>query len=220
MPSSCSASSRACSLESATAATTAASSPSSSMLRMCSLPMAPVPMIPTRMGAAAGCTAGCTAASASGSPRRDASTRRGGVKVSRACITRVLSMKRMSPWCHSKATRRSCMNWATPRIACASTGEPSPSTTAFSPTFRESFHPVKAAIMELKKTRFPVRPSTRSAGKMAVVVRQSPLGSHSYSVPCRRMAFSASSRVDTLYVSFQERPCAEVGSVTSGITRM
>mmetsp|Transcript_168894 Transcript_168894/g.542902 ORF Transcript_168894/g.542902 Transcript_168894/m.542902 type:complete len:241 (-) Transcript_168894:653-1375(-) len=213
---SASASARAFSSESAMAATTATCSPSSAMLRMCSLPMAPVPMMPTRRGLGPPCAKAATetatgaamgsATSGSGRPRSEARTRRGGMKVSRECMTSVLSMNRMSPFFHVKTTRRSSMNFATAHMISLSTGEPSPSSTAFSPTFRASFQPVKAAIMELKKTRLPVRWSTRSAGKTAVTVLQSPLGSHSQVVPCFRIAASASARVVTLYVSFQERP--------------
>mmetsp|Transcript_154523 Transcript_154523/g.474913 ORF Transcript_154523/g.474913 Transcript_154523/m.474913 type:complete len:319 (-) Transcript_154523:419-1375(-) len=214
-PSSLRASARALSSESETATTTATASPRSLMLRMCSLPMAPVPTMPTRRGAAS-----AAEERGSGGPRSAASTRRGGSKLCRACMTSVLSTRRTSPSCHAKATWRSCMKRSTTRSASPSTGDPSPSTMARSPSLRASYQPVKAAITELKNTRLPVRLSRRRAGRTAVVVRQSPFGSHSKEVPCRRMAASASSLVATLYVSRQERPKAESVSVVSGITRM
>mmetsp|Transcript_714 Transcript_714/g.1574 ORF Transcript_714/g.1574 Transcript_714/m.1574 type:complete len:278 (-) Transcript_714:641-1474(-) len=184
-PSSSRASFRATSLVSATAVTCNSFS-NRAMFRMCSFPIAPVPMIPARRRW-----------SHKAGPRKAASTRRGGSKLCRLWSTLVLSTMRMSPFFHAKATSFSSINRATAFSAFLSTGVKSPSTTAFSPTFLASFHPVKAATMELKKTWRPVRSSTRSAGRTEVVVRQSPLGSHSQLVPCFRIASSASSRVVT-----------------------
>mmetsp|Transcript_87636 Transcript_87636/g.203857 ORF Transcript_87636/g.203857 Transcript_87636/m.203857 type:complete len:343 (+) Transcript_87636:906-1934(+) len=189
-PSSSSASARALVSESDTATITATPSPKSATLRMCSLPMAPVPMMPTRRGAGSACS--------NGGPRSAANTRRGGSKLCRACITSVLSMKSTSPACHGMATWRSCMKRATSRSAVASTAEPSPSSTDCSPTLRASFHPVKAAMTELKNTRWPVRSSRHKPGNGIVTVRQSPFGNHEKEVPCSRMAASASSRVSAL----------------------
>mmetsp|Transcript_31400 Transcript_31400/g.50507 ORF Transcript_31400/g.50507 Transcript_31400/m.50507 type:complete len:219 (+) Transcript_31400:1318-1974(+) len=190
-PSSAKASLRAESLWSATA-TMMAKSARRAKLRICSLPMAPVPRMPILSGF---CTPSSTVPR--GGPRRAASTRRGGLKVCLECMARVLSIINTSPRFHRKATSLSDMNVATARIATASTGVPSPSITAFSPTFLESFQPVKAATTELKKTRFPLRESVLSAGRTAVIDLQSPLGSHSHVVPCLRMDSSASSRLDT-----------------------
>mmetsp|Transcript_31345 Transcript_31345/g.91432 ORF Transcript_31345/g.91432 Transcript_31345/m.91432 type:complete len:326 (-) Transcript_31345:356-1333(-) len=223
-PKSSRASWRALASGSATAVTTATVSPRRAMLRMCSLPIAPVPTTPMRIGPSSPPPPpefrDEVGDAMSGGPRKEAKTLRGGTKVSRACMAIVLSTSRTSPFFHLNTTRWRSMKSATARMASASRGEPSPRTTAFSPMFRESFQPVKAATTELKKTRFPVRWSMRSAGNEAVVVRQSPLGNHSHDVPCRLMASSASSRVLTAYVSFHERPCADDGSVTSGMTRI
>mmetsp|Transcript_11982 Transcript_11982/g.21196 ORF Transcript_11982/g.21196 Transcript_11982/m.21196 type:complete len:314 (+) Transcript_11982:789-1730(+) len=198
-PRSRTASCRALASESATAVTMASFWPSKEMFRMCSLPMAPVP----RMPALSGLT---PSADEIGGPLSAASTRRGGSNVCLECITVVLSSTRMSPFFQVKATSFSLMNRATALIASAFTGDPSPRTTAFSPTFLESFQPVKAATIELKKTCRPVRSSFRKAGSTAVTVLQSPLGSHSQEVPCLRMAASASARLETANVSAQERP--------------
>mmetsp|Transcript_64945 Transcript_64945/g.141557 ORF Transcript_64945/g.141557 Transcript_64945/m.141557 type:complete len:317 (+) Transcript_64945:908-1858(+) len=187
-------------------ATTVASSASNARLRMCSRPIMPVPIMPKPRGCPKRGRPPVRVWGIRGGPRREARTRRGGRKESLACITRVLSMRSTSPSCHLKATRLSCMNLATALTTSPSTAEPSPNWTAFSPTFLASFQPVKAATTELKKTRLPVRLSLRNAGKAAVVVRQSPLGSHSNAVPCFLITASASCRVATLYVSLHERP--------------
>mmetsp|Transcript_68016 Transcript_68016/g.142028 ORF Transcript_68016/g.142028 Transcript_68016/m.142028 type:complete len:217 (+) Transcript_68016:1228-1878(+) len=212
------ASMRALGSGSAMAAIVASPSPIKARFLMCSLPIAPVPMTPTRTGFFVAGTARVdgskpvvvaiesgleqptskASTTTSGVPRSDASTRRGGTNVSRACMTSVLSTRRMSPFFQRKTTRRSSMNLATANRTSLSTGDPSPRTTAFSPTFRASFQPVKAAIIELKKTRFPVRGSVFRAGRTAVVVLQSPLGNHSHEVPCLRMTASASSLVPAL----------------------
>mmetsp|Transcript_46847 Transcript_46847/g.109389 ORF Transcript_46847/g.109389 Transcript_46847/m.109389 type:complete len:339 (+) Transcript_46847:771-1787(+) len=184
-PSSSRASRKAASLESAIAVTTICS-PINATLRMCSLPMAPVPMIPARR-----------AGPRSGLPRSAARTRRGGSKLCREWRTLPLSTMRMSPFFQAKATSLSAIKRATALSACLFTGLKSPSRTASSPTFLESFQPVKAAMTELKKTRRPVRSSMRRAGRAAVVTFRSPPDSHSHVEPCLVITSSASSRVLT-----------------------
>mmetsp|Transcript_19097 Transcript_19097/g.47734 ORF Transcript_19097/g.47734 Transcript_19097/m.47734 type:complete len:454 (-) Transcript_19097:20-1381(-) len=88
------------------------------------------------------------ATGAAGGPHSEASTRRGGTNVSRECIARSLCRSSTSPAFHWNATLERFMKSPKSSSAANSSspkGVPSPNTTAFFGSLRESLQPEEAA---------------------------------------------------------------------------
>mmetsp|Transcript_19094 Transcript_19094/g.47714 ORF Transcript_19094/g.47714 Transcript_19094/m.47714 type:complete len:236 (-) Transcript_19094:598-1305(-) len=161
------------------------------------------------------------ATGAAGGPHSEASTRRGGTNVSRECIARSLCRSSTSPAFHWNATLERFMKSPKSSSAANSSspkGVPSPNTTAFFGSLRESLQPWKAAIIELKNVSLPVESITR-AGIAFVSVRSASFSSHCHVVPAARIARSASACVRALNDARHDLPMAEVTSSSAGRMR-